>query len=132
MLRLILGLVLIAHGLGHSMGFLASWTTVPSGLTTGHWLLSSDITMNSTVGRVFGLIWTLALVSTVGAGVGLLLEQDWWQQVAVASAILSLFAILPWLNLMPFFSAMGAVLIDVMVLVLLLTPWGEQIVEQIR
>ena len=31
MLRIIVALVLIAHGLGHSMGVLGTWTTIPSG-----------------------------------------------------------------------------------------------------
>jgi hypothetical protein len=131
MLRWIVGIVLIAHGLGHSMGFLASWTTIPSGLTSGHWLLSSDITMDSAVGRVFGLVWLLALASTTAAGVGLLLRQEWWQPVAVVAAILSLIAIVPWASVMPTFSAIGAVTIDIITLVALLTPWGEQFVEQL-
>jgi hypothetical protein len=130
MLRLIIGIVLIAHGIGHSMGFLASWTTIPSGLTTGHWILSSDITMDSTVGRIFGLIWLLALAGLAAAGIGLIFQQSWWQTVAVVSSIVSLVAILPWLNLMPLFSAIGAVLVDLAVLLVLLTPLGEQ-VEQV-
>lgn len=131
MLKWIVGIVLIAHGIGHSMGFLASWTTIPSGLTTGHWLLSSDITMDSTAGRLFGLLWLLAMFSTIAAGVGLLGHQAWWQPLAIVSALLSLVAILPWLNLMPAVSAIGAILVDVAILVSLLTPWGEQAIEQL-
>jgi hypothetical protein len=132
MLRIIVALVLIAHGLGHSMGVLAAWTTIPSGLTNRPWLFSNGVLLDSAVGRVFGLLWLAALVVTTAGGVGLLLHQDWWRVVAVAGAALSLVAIVPWLPAMPVVSAFGAVAVDMLVLAGLLLPVGEQVVRQLR
>ena len=97
MLRIIVALVLIAHGLGHSMGVLAAWTPIPSGLTNRPWLFSGGVLLDSGTGRVWSLIWLAALLVTTAGGVGLLLQQDWWRTVAVAGAVLSLVAIVPWL-----------------------------------
>src|SRR5690242_751745 len=132
MVRIIVALVLIAHGLGHSMGVLAAWTTIPSGLTNRPWLFSTGVLMDSTMGRVWSVLWLAALLVTTAGGVGLLLHQDWWRTVAVAGAILSLVAIAPWLAAMPPFSAFGAVAVDILVLAILLLPVGEQFVRQLR
>jgi hypothetical protein len=131
-LKWIAGLVLIAHGIGHAMGFMASWTTIPSGLTTGHWLFSGDVTMNSALGRAFGLLWLVGLVAFVGAGFGLLMGATWWQPLAIAASVISLVAIVPWLGVMPVGSAIGAVAVDVITLVALLTPWGESLTRALR
>ncbi len=132
MLRLIVAGALIVHGIGHSMGILASWTTIPSGLVTRPSMLSGTLVMDSAIGRVFGLIWLLALVTSVGAGVGLLARQDWWIPLAIVSSVISLVAVVPWLNVMPPISAIGAVLMDLAVLGALLLPQGEQLVRSLR
>jgi hypothetical protein len=132
MLRIIVALVLIAHGLGHSMGVLAAWTPIPSGLTNRPWLFSGGVLLDSGTGRVWSLIWLAALLVTTVGGVGLLLQQDWWRTVAVAGAVLSLVAIVPWLAAMPPVSAFGAVAVDLLVLAILLLPVGDQIVRQLR
>ena len=132
MLRIIIALILLAHGIGHVMGFMGAWTTIPSGLSGGHWLLSSNVMLDSALGRAFGLLWLVALIATVGAALGLLFQQEWWPLLAVASAVLSLVAIGPWLNLMPLGSAIGAVLVDVVVLVALLGPWHDTLIRVLR
>jgi hypothetical protein len=131
-LKWIVGLVLIAHGIGHAMGFMAAWTTIPSGLTTGHWLFSGDVTMNTAVGKAFGLLWLVGLVAFVGSGLGVLIGAAWWQPLAIAASVISLLAIVPWLNVMPLGSAFGAVAVDVITLVVLLTPWGEGLTKALR
>jgi hypothetical protein len=132
LLKWIVALVLIAHGIGHAMGFMAAWTTIPSGLTTGHWLFSDGVTMNSAVGRAFGLLWLVGLVAFMGSGFGLLMGAAWWQPLAIAASVISLVAIVPWLNVMPMGSAFGAVAVDVITLVVLLTPWGESLTKALH
>jgi len=132
MFRMIVALVLIAHGLGHSMGVLGAWTTIPSGLTNRPWLFAGGVLLDSGMGRVWGVLWLAALLVTTAGGVGLLLQQDWWRGVAVAGAVLSLVAIVPWLAAMPPFSAFGAVAVDILVLAILLLPVGEQLVSRLR
>jgi hypothetical protein len=63
---------------------------------------------------------------------GLLANQAWWQPPAVVSAVVSLVAVVPWLSVMPPISAIGAVGVDLAVLVVLLAPWGRQIVDRLR
>jgi hypothetical protein len=126
-LKWIVGLVLIAHGTGHAMGFMAAWTSIPSGLTTGHWLFSGDITMSTGIGKAFGLLWLVALVAFVGSGLGLLFGMGWWQPLAIAASVISSVAIVPWLSVMPTGSAFGAVAVDIVTLFVLLTPWGESL-----
>lgn len=132
MLRLIIAGLLLAHGVGHVMGFLGAWTSIPSGLSGGHWLLSNTVTLDSALGRAFGLLWLVAMIGTVGAALGLLFQQGWWQPLAVAAAILSLVAIGPWLNVMPVGSAIGAVLVDLVVLIALLGPWHDTLTRALR
>jgi hypothetical protein len=132
MVRIIVALVLIAHGIGHSMGVVAAWTTIPSGLTNRPWLFSGGVLLDSGMGRVWGVLWLAALLVTTAGGVGLLLQQDWWRGVAVAGAVLSLVAIVPWLAAMPPVSAFGAVAVDILVLAILLLPVGEQLVSRLR
>lgn len=131
-LKWIVGLVLIAHGIGHAMGFMAAWTTVPSGLSAGHWLFSGDVTMNGAAGKAFGLLWLVALVAFMGSGFGLLMGAAWWQPLAIAASAISLVAIVPWFSVMPTGSAIGAVAVDVITLVALLTPWGESLTRALR
>jgi len=132
MLRMMIALILLAHGIGHVMGFMGAWTTIPSGLSSGHWLLSSNVMLDSALGRAFGLLWLVALIATVGAALGLLVLKLREAQHGGESAVLSLVAIGPWLNLMPVGSAIGAVLVDVIVLVALLGPWHDTLIRALR
>jgi hypothetical protein len=83
--------------------------------------------MRSAVGRAFSLIWLLALVGLVAAGLGLLFQQAWWPTIAVAGAVTSLVAILPWLTAVPPGAWAGA-LFDTLIIVALVSPWRDAIV----
>jgi hypothetical protein len=75
---------------------------------------------------VFGILWLLAMLALVIAGLGLLFSQPWWPTVALPAAVLSLVVILPWWNTVPLGAKMGAAF-DLLVLVVLLTPLKERI-----
>ncbi|MBZ0299384.1 MAG: hypothetical protein K8J31_06580 [Anaerolineae bacterium] len=124
-------IVLLAHGVGHVMGFLAAWTNVPMGFTDRPWVLSSTVTLESAVGRAFGLLWLVALVAFLGGVYGLIGHQDWARTLLIAAAFISLVAILPWWNTVTAGSRLGAVLVDVVVIAALLPPWGVQIVQSL-
>lgn len=126
MVKTIVALVLLGHGIGHIMGFLAAWTSIPMGFTDRPWLLG-DAAIDSGLGRAFGVIWLVALAGFVAAGVGLLAGQDWWKAAAVAAAVVSLVVILPWWNTVTPGSKLAAVLVDVITLIVLFSPWGDQI-----
>lgn len=131
LLRWAIIVVLLAHGVGHMMGFLAAWTTIPMGFNTNPWLLSSHVTVQSAVGRAFGLLWLVALVGFVGATIGLITDQGWWRGLAIAAAFISLVAIVPWWNTVTPGSRLGAVLVDVVIIAALLPAWGDQIVQRL-
>lgn len=132
MLKYIIALVLIVHGMGHVMGFIESWTKISVGFSEQPWLLSGGVTMESPVGRAFGLLWLVAMIGFVGAGLGLLFYQEWWPPLAVVAAVISLVAIIPWWKTVTPGSGVGATLVDLLVLVALLLPWGDRIVQAIH
>lgn len=131
-LRWAIIVVLLAHGIGHIMGFLESWTTIPMGFTNQPWLLSNSVTIESAVGRAFGLLWLVAMIAFLGAVFGLFAHQEWWRTLAIAAAFISLMAILPWWNTVTAGARWGAVLVDAAILLALLPTWGEQIARSIR
>jgi hypothetical protein len=126
MLKSIVALVLLAHGIGHIMGFLAAWTPIPVGFTNSTWLFGGA-TISGTVGKLFGLVWLVALAGFVAAGIGLLADRDWWQMAAVVSAVVSLAVILPWWNTVTPGSRFGAAAVDLAALVVIVLGWGDKI-----
>lgn len=121
MVRVVLAAALMAHGLGHISGFLAAWTRVDVGFRDRNWLFSSGVTMKSGIGRLFGLIWLLAMVALTGSGAGLILRQAWWPTLALAGSILSLVSIIPWWNAVVPGAKVGAAF-DLFLIVVLATP----------
>ena len=124
LLRWVVILVLVAHGIGHIMGFMAAWTSVPMGFADRPWLLSDSVTIESAVGRVFGLLWLVALAAFLVGIYGLVGHQEW-----ARTLLISLVAILPWWNTVTAGARVGATLVDVVVLVALLTPLGQPILQ---
>lgn len=131
-LRWVVIIVLLAHGVGHVLGFLASWTSVAAGFTDQPWVLSDSVTIDSAVGRTFGLLWLLATLAFLGAVFGLLGHQDWWRTLAIVAAFISLIAILPWWNTVTGGVRMGALLADILIIAALLPSWGGEIERSIQ
>jgi hypothetical protein len=88
MLKFIIALPLIGHGLAHISGVLAAWTLADVGFKDNPWIFSSGVRLSSGIGRVFGLIWLLALIALAGSGVGLIFRQAWWPDVALLGSVL--------------------------------------------
>jgi len=122
----LLAIPLIAHGLANLAGVLAPWTQSMSGFKDVAWMFSSGVTLKSTIGRLFSLLWLASSASLVAAGVGLFTGQPWWWDMAVRGCALSAAAILPWWRAVPPGARFGAIF-DLLAIVLLLTPWGSQI-----
>lgn len=119
-MRFVFAIPMIAHGIGHISGFLGAWVT-SSGFSERPWIFSRGITLQSPVGRAFGLLWLVPLLGFVGAGLGLIFGQPWWPAVAIAAAVVSLVVILPWWNTVPSGAKVGAAF-DLLVLIVLLSP----------
>ena len=131
MLHFIVIAAVIPHGLAHVSGFMASWTRNSSGFSDRPWVLSMAVTLHSGVGHIFGLLWLVAAICSVGAGIGLAAQQAWWPILAVAQAIASLIAIVPWWNTVVAGAKASAVFV-VIVLIALLLPWRESVIAALQ
>ena len=130
-IKYVVVLVLLAHGVGHVMGFLAAWTKLPMGFVDRPWVFGGDVKIQTAIGRVFGLVWLVALVGFVGAGIGLLFQREWWSTLAIASSVVSILVIVPWWNTVTPSARLWPLLVDVLVLAALLGPWRDQIARAI-
>jgi hypothetical protein len=118
-LRYLIALVLLAHGIGHTIGIMQTLrlTTVNPGWNGDSWLLTG--VAGSTVTNAIGIaLWTAAMLGFVlGAGVVVgWLPEDWWRPLAIGSSLCSLAGILLFPAAFPTFSTIGALVVDVVVL----------------
>lgn len=112
--RYVVLLVLLVHGLSHLAGFLTSWTDAP-------------LEFNAPVGRAFGLLWLVALAVFLGAAFGLLQRRAWWRGLAINAAVISLIAIFPsWFSFTPVIR-FPAVLVNLVIFVALIPRWGDRV-----
>ncbi len=100
LLRFALGALLILHGLVHpALGSAPDDPAAPPWPSfwqagSGHSWLLSNAGLGATVVQWVGVvIWVLATVFLVGAGIGVFVEQGWWWPLGIAGAVLSLIMI---------------------------------------
>lgn len=82
--------LLVGHGLIHLMGFVVPWrlaTIEVMPYTTTAFFGRVDLGEGGA--RVIGMVWLLAAVLFVAAGIGLWAGQDWWLRVALSTAGIS-------------------------------------------
>ena len=119
-LKLIIGVVLIAHGIGHVLGYfpIFGWART-DGWSADSWALTG--LTGSTVTNVLGLaLWTVAMVTFVVAGLGVLgiwVPVTWIRPLAVIGAVASIAGIVLFWEAFPAMtSRIGALVIDIIVL----------------
>lgn len=128
-MRIIIGIAILGHGLGHSMGLfpIFDWTFDEKNWKPDSWLLTKLIGMP--LSKVLGfLIWTAAMVMGVMAGLAVfdwLVPQAWFKDLAVWSSVVSLVGLFLFPKaFVAFFNRLGAIVVDVILLVTLLwIPW---------
>jgi hypothetical protein len=86
------------HGLAHPCGASASWTKNQADFKKGTWIISSDITLKSIIGKAISFFWFITGIGLISSGVGLVTLSSWWIMVTQGSAILSLVIIGSWLR----------------------------------
>jgi hypothetical protein len=90
-MRFIIGLVLIAHGLAHGVGFIIPWRIGPGKRapydTT---ILSGFVDLGDLGSRAMGILWLVAGVVFVAAGLGVMAAASWGGIVTLDAAMLSL------------------------------------------
>lgn len=126
MLKIVVALILLGHGLGHSMGPLQAFkvAAVNPAWNGDSWILSG--VAGPTVTQLVGVVvWTAALVGFValaGVVVGWL-PITWWPPVAIASAVASMVGLMLFPAAFPPLSTVGALAVNVAVLVAVL--WAD-------
>ena len=118
MLRIVIALVLFAHGVGHSMGPIQIFNVaaVNPEFHGDSWLLSG---LGATTTQLVGVaLWTIALVGFVALAAVVMgwLPIEWWTPLAVVSSIVSIAGIVLFPTAFPVLSNVGAIVIDVAVL----------------
>ena len=98
MIRIIAAIVLVGHGLVHLLGFVVPWQLasleeMPYKTT----LLSGALDVGGRGIRVVGLLWLLAAIGFVVAGVAVFTLHPWWGGVTLGVTLFSLvLCILGW------------------------------------
>jgi hypothetical protein len=119
MLKFVIALVLLAHGIGHSIGIVQALkvATINPQWNGDSWIVTG--VAGTTVTQLVGVvIWSVAMVGFVlAAGVVIgWLPESWWVPLAVGSSLASLAGLLLFPTAFPTTSTIGALIVDVVVL----------------
>jgi hypothetical protein len=132
MLRIVIGIFIILHGLSHLLFFLQGMRIfeLKSGLLwpDTSWAFSSWMSVDAI--RILASIFSVLVAGGfILSGIGILTSQDWWRAVIIISAIFSLVLFLVfWDGSMQDLDAKGvnAVVINTVILVaLLIFNWPD-------
>jgi len=119
MFRIVVALVLLAHGIGHSMGLLQIFkvAAVNPEWDGNSWLLTGP-TGTTATHVVGGVLWTVSIVgfAALAACVVGWLPESMFNGLAVGSATVSLLGLLLFPIAFPTFSTIGALIVDLAVL----------------
>jgi hypothetical protein len=123
MFKILIALVLLAHGIGHLMGPLQVMkvATVNPTWSGDSWLLTGVIGQNGAqvIGVALWLAAFVAFAALAGVVVGWL-PAAWWPSLAIGASLLSLAGVLLFPMAFPLGSTIGAVVVDAIVLVAVL------------
>jgi len=131
MIRWLIVIAMLMHGVGHIVFFLESFAGSSMGFADAPWLLPGAFTVTSPVGKAFALLWLLAMLGFVVAAIGLFTRQEWWSTLAVASAVISLVVLLPWWNTVTPSSRVWVLLADLVIIAAFGMPWKDRVIESL-
>ena len=127
MIKFVIGLVLIAHGIGHSMGILGLFKVaeVNPAWHGDSWILTG-VAGNLLTQAVGATLWSIAMIGFIALGLVAFgwLPAGWWQPIAIVSSIASLAGVVLFPVAFPTFSTIGAVVVDLAVLYAAVTGWA--------
>ena len=131
MLELVIGGVLLVHGLGHGGALAAlAWIRLRPQSSTGDWSAARTWLIPSlpaeTAAMLASAFWLAALIGFVLAALsfwGLLLPADTWQPVALGSAVVSMTGIVLFLGTWPIFNTLAAVAVNMAVFAAIWLQW---------
>jgi hypothetical protein len=119
MFKVVIALVLLGHGIGHSMGLLQIFkvASVNPQWNGDSWILTGPLGVTATQ-VIGGVVWTAAIIgftALAGSVIGWL-PATWFQPLAIGSSVVSLAGVLLFPVAFPTFSTIGALAVDVAVL----------------
>jgi hypothetical protein len=122
-LKVVIALVLLGHGIGHSIGLLQVFkmATINPSFHGDSWILTGVV--GTTLTQIVGVVlWVIAMAgfAALAAVVMGWLPMAWWSPLAIASAVVSLVGIVLFPTAFPPFSTLGALAVDVAVIVAVL------------
>jgi hypothetical protein len=140
LLRVIIAGVLAFHGVGHAMGIIPAlqlhFFQNQTGTWAQNWSSHSRLLtplLGETISRIIAIIlFAVSLIGFVGSALGLmgwLVPHEWWRQLAIVSAVVSLVALTLFWNafIYLFPHKVGAIAVNVAVLVgLLWANWPSE------
>lgn len=125
LVKLVVGGVIGAHGIGHVLGWMPAWGIARfEGMSSHSWLISGILGEGGArLGA--GVLFVLPTIGFVAAAAGLLTGQPWWRQVAVGSAVVSLACTALYPQAYSMGSTIGAVAVNLAVLyAVLVANWN--------
>ena len=126
MLKFVVGVVLIGHGIGHSMGILGVFkiAQVNPAWQGDSWALTN--VAGDTVTQLVGaVLWSVAMIGFIALGLVVFgwLPAGWWMPLAIVSSMASLLGVALFPMAFPIFSTVGAVVVDLAVLYAVWSGW---------
>ena len=122
---------LFMHGMAHLSGFVASWAKQDASYTDKPWIFPGGFTLHSAVGKAWGCLWLVTAIGLVSSAFGLLFAREWWPRLTLIASTLSLVAIVPWWCTVPA-GAKAGVFFDLIIIAILLSTWGERIIQALK
>jgi hypothetical protein len=120
MFKVVIAVVLLAHGVGHVLGLLQVFkvATVNPAWNGDSWLLSGAIgtTPSQAVGVVLWIAALVGFIALAAVTVGWL-PAEWWPPLAIGASLASIAGLLLFPLAFPTTSTLGAAVVDVVVLV---------------
>lgn len=130
-LRIIIGVVLIVHGVGHWMGLLPASGLFSSETWHARSWLFTDL-LGETGARILcALIFGLTLIGSIAAGLAVfnwVVPHDWWRPLAIISAIISTQALVfYWNGYAMIFNKVGGIIVNLAIFIgLIIMRWPSE------
>jgi hypothetical protein len=127
--RVLVAIFLVMHGLGHVLWFLAAWTPVRSGFGTDRWILPGEVTIRSPLGKLWGIVALVVVLLFVAAAMALLAGSLNWRAMANSGVVLSFGVVVPWARQAPGWTAINAIVADLVLMILIALPLSVDMVS---
>jgi hypothetical protein len=127
--RILVVIFLTLHGIGHVIWFLAAWTPLRSGFGQERWILPGNVTIRSPLGKLWGIVALVVMLLFVAAAVALLAGSLDWRTMANSGVILSFGVVVPWARQAPGWTAINAIVADLVLMILIALPLSVDMVS---